>query len=174
MNGNSSEPASKPLARNIDALMKRRQALHQHESLTERIAARLATFSGSIWSVWIHTTVFGVWILINLGSIETVPPWDPTLVVLAMIASVEAIFLTTFVLINQKRQAKNEEERAELTLQTSLLAEHELTRLTRLVIAIAEHQGVPISPDLRLEEVTAELPPETILAEIDRQRPDAE
>jgi uncharacterized membrane protein len=174
MNGHGDRRASKPLARNIDALMKRRQEANEDEGFTERLAAGMAAFSGSIWSVWIHAVVFGSWILINTGLLEIVPAWDPTLVVLAMIASVEAIFLTTFVLMNQRRQARIEDDRAELTLQTSLLAEHELTRLAALVIAIAEHNGVPISPDLRLEEVTAEVPPETILEEIDRKRPDTD
>lgn len=162
--------ASEPLVRNIDALMRRRKEASEHESLTERLAGAMAGFAGSMWSVWIHAAVFGAWILINIQAIRFLPPWDPSLVVLAMIASVEAIFLTTFVLINQRRQARIEDERAELTVQASLLTEQELTRIASLMIAIAKHSGVTVPAELNLEEVTAEVPPETILQELDRTR----
>jgi uncharacterized membrane protein len=57
------------------------------------------------------------------------PPGDPSFVVLAMVASVEAIFLSTFVLISQNRMAAAADKRADLDLQESQLAEHEVTRL---------------------------------------------
>ena len=70
-------------------------------------------------------------------------PFDPfPFVMLAMIASVEAIFLSTFVLISRNRQARLAERRAELDLQISLLAEHEITRLVERLEAVAEHLGV--------------------------------
>ena len=61
--------------------------------------------------------------------IPGVPRWDPSFVVLAMMASVEAIFLSTFVLISQNRMAAAADKRADLDLQISLLAEHEVTKL---------------------------------------------
>jgi uncharacterized membrane protein len=60
-------------------------------------------------------------------------PFDPSFVVLAMFASVEAIFLSTFVLISQNRMNAQADKRAELDLQVSLLTEHEVTRLITLV-----------------------------------------
>ena len=71
--------------------------------------------------------LFGFWIVANLDWVPGVPAWDPSFVVLAMAASVEAIFLSTFVLISQNRMAAD--KRADLDLQVSLLAEHEVTRL---------------------------------------------
>jgi uncharacterized membrane protein len=164
-------PVSEPLARNIDALMQRRRRDVENENVTAKIAARMAAFTGSVWSVLLHAGVFGAWILLNTGAVSLVPPWDPTLVVLAMIASVEAIFLTTFVLMNQRRQARVEEDRAELTLQTSLLAEHEMTKLAGLVLAIARELKVHIPEEAEAEELMQEVSPDTILDEIDRQRP---
>jgi uncharacterized membrane protein len=49
--------------------------------------------------------MFGAWIVANLGVISGIPQFDPSFVILAMIASVEAIFLSTFVLISQNRMA---------------------------------------------------------------------
>ncbi len=162
---------SEPLVRNIDALMKRRRQEAANENITEKLAGRMADFTGSVWSVLFHGLVFGAWILINTGVMPLVSPWDPTLVVLAMIASVEAIFLTTFVLMNQRRQARLEEDRAELTLQVSLLAEHETTKLARLVIAIAEGLKIAVPDDSEIDELTQTVTPEGILREIDRKRP---
>ena len=91
--------------------------------------------------VYLHLSVFGVWILINLGLVPGLGLFDPSFVILAMVASVEAIFLSTFVLISQNRMAASDAKRAELDLQISLLAEHEITKLVALVSAIRQHQA---------------------------------
>ena len=77
--------------------------------------------------VYLHLALFGGWIIVNLGLIPGLRPFDPSFVVLAMVASVEAIFLSTFVLISQNRMAAAADRRADLDLQVSLLAEHEIT-----------------------------------------------
>ena len=59
-----------------------------------------------------------------------------------MMAPVEAIFLSTFVLISQNRMAAAADRRADLDLQISLLAEHEITKLATLAAAIDAHVGV--------------------------------
>ena len=48
--------------------------------------------------VYLHLAIFGFWIVANVGWVPGVPRWDESFVVLAMIASVETIFLSTFVL----------------------------------------------------------------------------
>lgn len=165
-------PVAEPLARNIDALMRRRAAQAANQALPDRLAGLIAAFTGSMWSVVLHATLFGAWIGVNTGILPLVAPWDPSLVVLAMAASVEAIFLSTFVLMNQNRLARMEDERAELTLQISLLAEHEMTKLAGVVTNIAGRLDVATLPAAELEELTQEIEPERILDEIDRKRPD--
>jgi uncharacterized membrane protein len=78
-----------------------------------------------------------------------------------MIASVEAIFLSTFVLITQNRMAAESDRRNALDLQISLLSEHEVTKLIHLTSAIAEHLGV--RPDDEIEELTRDVAPEAVL-----------
>jgi uncharacterized membrane protein len=63
-------------------------------------------------------------------------------VILAMVASVEAFFLSTFVLITQNRMAAAADKRADLDLQISLLAEHELTKVATLLSDMAKQAGV--------------------------------
>jgi len=84
-------------------------------------------------------------------------------VVLAMFASVEAIFLSTFVLISQNRMQEQADKRADLDLQISLLAEHEITRLITLVKAVAEKLEIEASKNPELHELQRDVSPETVL-----------
>jgi uncharacterized membrane protein len=92
--------------------------------------------------VYLHLLLYGAWIAVNLGW-TPLKPFDPSFVILAMEASVEAIFLSTFVLITQNRMAALADRRADLDLQVSLLTEHEVTRVVTLVTAMAERMGCP-------------------------------
>ena len=91
-----------------------------------------------------------------------------------MIASVEAIFLSTFVLISQNRMAAAADKRADLDLQVSLLAEHEVTRLVTLVSGIADRMGVRTEADADLDEITQDVAPEAVLDELEATGPEAE
>ena len=160
----SVEPALTPtLTRNIEALTARRRAVEAEASLQEKAAAAISRFAGSMMFVYIHLVIFGGWILLNLGLIPAIPAWDPTLVVLAMIASVEAIFLSTFVLINQNRMAAQDDARADLDLQVNLLNEHETTRLIAMVDAIARHLKVTPLPEPEIEEMTRDVAPDAVM-----------
>jgi uncharacterized membrane protein len=120
--------------------------------------------------VYLHLAAFGFWIVANLGWIPGVPKWDESFVVLAMIASVEAIFLSTFVLISQNRMAAAADKRADLDLQISLLAEHEVTKLATMVAAIAKHVGVTTEVDHEVEEIKQDVAPEAVLDEIEESK----
>ena len=114
-----------------------------------------------------HLALYGFWIVANLGWIPGVPRWDETFVVLAMIASVEAIFLSTFVLITQNRMAASAEKRAELDLQIGLLTEHEITKVVAMVDAIADHLGIRHEAKEEVEELKRNVAPEAVLDAID-------
>jgi uncharacterized membrane protein len=135
----------------------------------EQIAEAITAFSGSMLFVYLHLALVGFWIVANIGIIPAVPVFDPTFVILATFASVEAIFLSTFVLISQNRAARAAETRALLDLQTSLLAEHEITRLLNLTVAVAKHLGVTAAEDPSLEELKRDVSPEKVLDEIERK-----
>lgn len=122
----------------------------------------ITAFTGSVLFVYIHIVLFGLWILINLGWFPF-PPFDPTFVILAMFASVEAIFLSTFVLISQNRMTALAEKRAELDLQISLLTEREVTRLLTLVTAMAEQMNVQAALNPELAELASDVTPEQVL-----------
>jgi len=161
---------SPTLTRNIEAIVERRRATAAAASVEEKAAGAISKFAGSMMFVYIHLVLFGGWILINVGVAPVLPAWDTSLVILAMMASVEAIFLSTFVLINQNRMAAEDDARSDLDLQINLLNEHETTRLIAMVDAIAQHLGVEIMHPSEVKEMKRDVAPEAVL---DRLESDA-
>jgi uncharacterized membrane protein len=156
------------LEKNIEALVRRRREEDIRREFSEKIADRITAFAGSMACVYVHLVVFGLWIIVNLGWIPGAPRFDPTFVILAMASSVEAIFLSTFVLITQNRMAAAAEKRAELDLQVSLLAEHEITRVIGLVLQIAERLGIDQRDNIEIQELAGDARPEKILDRIEK------
>ncbi|HWM47769.1 MAG TPA: DUF1003 domain-containing protein [Xanthobacteraceae bacterium] len=99
------------VGRNIRALKYKRDEAAANAGVQDGVAAVITRFAGSMTLVALHVVLVAVWIAINLGWIPTVAPFDPTFVILATVASVEAIFLSTFVLITQNRAAEAADRR---------------------------------------------------------------
>lgn len=157
------------LERNIEALIARRRAEETQKTLQDRVADLITGFTGSMTFVYLHVALFGTWIVINLGW-TPLPQFDPSFVILAMFASVEAIFLSTFVLISQNRMAALNDKRADLDLQISLLSEHEITRILQLAISIAEQVGVQQPPPPELDELVQDVDPDVVLDRLDERQ----
>ena len=159
------------LRRNIERLRERREEEARRASLSDKVAERITDFTGSMPFVFIHLAIFGAWIVVNLAGPEAMR-FDPTFVALAMVASVEAIFLSTFVLISQNRMQAQADKRADLDLQISLLAEHEVTKLVTMVSALTNHFGIRTDADDELHEITQDVAPDAVLDEIEATRPE--
>lgn len=157
------------LARNITRLHRRRREEEKAAHPSQRIADRITAWTGSMTFVSVHAIAYGAWIAINLGLVPGLPRFDESFVILAMEASVEAIFLSTFVLISQNRMMAAASKQADLDLQISLLTEHELTRLVTLVEAMAQRLGVESGIEHELEEIKRDVAPEAVLNEIEAQ-----
>lgn len=157
---------SRTLAENIRDLEERRHREAAAASLSARVAERITGFAGSMFFVVLHALIFGGWILANGGWIPGVPAFDPSLVKLAMIASVEAIFLSTFVLISQNRMAAAADRRGDLDLHINLLAEHELTRMAVLLERIAQRLDLHTN-DPEFAEIKQDVEANTVLDALD-------
>jgi uncharacterized membrane protein len=155
------------LRRNIDVLRRRRDQEEATAGPQERLAAAITRFSGSMRFVYAHSLIYGFWIVANLGWVPGIRPWDKSFVILAMVASVEAIFLSTFILITQNRMAMAADRRAELDVQIGLLAEAEITKLVQLVSDIAERLDVPAGEHEEIEEMKRQVAPEAVLDAIE-------
>ena len=155
--------------RNIRSLMEREREQELRRRLEDRIADAITRFAGSMRFVYLHLLLYGGWIVINLGWLP-LRPFDPTFVVLAMVASVEAIFISTFVLISQNRMAALADRRADLDLQISLLAEHEISRVIALVRSIAERMEIEGAHDPELTELARDVEPERVMDRISQEK----
>jgi len=92
-----------------------------------RVADGITRFAGSMWFVYLHIVVFGIWMLVVEKN-----PW-PTL---TLIVSLEAIFLSTFVLIAQNRQSSFQQAKADHDFVESELELKTNTELTRRIHAL--------------------------------------
>ena len=116
-----------------------------------------------------HAIAFSVWILWNLG-IGGLPPFDPfPYGLLTMIVSLEAIFLSIFVLMSQSRESAIAELREEMTLQVNLKIEEEVTKTLQLVAGIYTRLGHKIGEDPELQQMLQPLDPATIERDLMQQ-----
>ncbi|WP_260590750.1 DUF1003 domain-containing protein [Variovorax sp. DXTD-1] len=166
-------PVAGVVDRNIAALVRRRQQKKISTGLQDRIADAITRFAGSMKFVYLHLLIYGGWIVVNLGWVPMVRAFDPTFVVLAMVASVEAIFISTFVMISQNRMAALADQRADLDLQISLLGEHEITKIMTLVTEIAKRMDIPAAHDPELDELQENVSPERVLDRIEQPSKEA-
>jgi uncharacterized membrane protein len=155
------------LERNIRTVIAQRDRRAGRRSLQERLADAITDFSGHMGFVYLHVVWFVGWIGWNLGAFGA-RPFDPyPFGLLTMIVSLEAIFLSTFVLISQNRISDEADRRANLDLQIGLLTEHEVTRGLRMLDQIHHRLGLKEEAGTDLKELEAEVRPEDVLEEIE-------
>jgi len=159
---------SKVVERNIRTIIQLRLKAARERSLQDRSADAITAYSGRMVFVYVHIVWFGLWIVLNTGYLG-LPLFDPfPYGLLTMIVSLEAIFLSTFVLISQNRLSEEVEHRANLGLQIGLLTQHELTRVLQMLDAIQDKLDIKNDEDSELADLERETRPEDVLAEIDR------
>ena len=132
---------SEIVRKNTAAIAEMQRKITQARSFGGRIADGITDFTGSMAFVYVHVIWFTVWILLNVGLIHIphVSEFDKfPFSLLTMIVSLEAIFLSTFVLISQNRLSAASEKRAELDLQVNLLAEQKATKVLEMLDQITE------------------------------------
>jgi len=137
------------------------------QSLTDRLAARVERFAGSPRFIWIHVVWFAAWIIAN--TVLPIRHFDPfPFTFLTLIVSLEAIFMTAFILISQNVSARLNDRRNQLDLQINLLTEQENTRMLKLLVAIGKHLGMRNVDDADLRLLEQETNPEQLARQIDR------
>ncbi len=159
---------SKIIERNIRTMIQLRLKADSERSPQDRAADAVTAFSGSMVFVHLHIAWFAVWVLLNTGRVG-VHPFDPfPYGLLTMVVSLEAIFLSTLVLITQNRMSEEVEHRADLDLHIGLLTEHELTRVLQMLGAIQDKLGIENHAASELADLEMETKPEDVMAEIER------
>lgn len=150
---------------NVDKVSQLEESARQKRTSADRIAEAIANFCGSMTFVWVHVAWFGGWIILNL--IPGIPHFDQfPFTFLTLVVSLEAIFLSTFILISQNLETRISERRSHLDLQLNLLSEQENTKMITILLAIAEKVGVDLSHDPHLEAMGEETMPERLVEQI--------
>lgn len=150
-NGRTSGPRA--VAESVADVVELGRREQEDIGLGERIAHQITRFSGSMLFIWLHVAWFTMWIVINIPGLGW-PPFDRfPFTFLTMVVSLEAIFLSTFVLITQNRQSGEYDRRAKADLQINMIAEREITKVIELVAAIHEHLGIKDPGDAELSEM---------------------
>ncbi|MBI2443527.1 MAG: DUF1003 domain-containing protein [Candidatus Levybacteria bacterium] len=134
----------------VDKITRRRRFIRSFEGkslrgrrFTEKVADQITATFGSFTFAVLHIYWFLLWILINNNLIPGIHPFDPfPYGLLTMIVSLEAIFLSIFVLLSQNRASQVANLREELLLQVDLIAEEEITKVLELLSEIRTKMGI--------------------------------
>lgn len=127
--------------RNIKKIADIEDAQKSNRTVGERMSMLIAAFCGSMTFVWVHVFWFTAWVLLNSVFSFTFDPFPYTF--LTLVVSLEAIFLSTFILISQNNETRLTERRNHLDLQIDLLTEQENTKMLDLLQRIAVKVGIP-------------------------------
>ena len=166
----SSSPTNSPEAaavadvvqRNINDLIAAKQKVDRRKSWSERLAEAFVRFAGTMWFAYLHVAWFSIWI--GISRFQGDNAFDPfPFSLLTTIVSLEAIFLTLFVLVSQNQQALHDEQRTNLNLQIDLLAEHEITRILCLVDQIGKKLNIHQACDSDQAELERDVTPAELL-----------
>ena len=121
----------------IDAIVRQEEESLERRSSSERFADSVGLFAGSIPFVVFHLVLLAGWLLINSVQIPRFQPFDPyPFSLLAMIVAMEAVILSSFILMRQNRMMRRGELRDHLNLQVDLLSEKEITKVLQMVRAV--------------------------------------
>lgn len=154
--------------RNIKTLLEVRRQIDKKRSAGNRIADGITTVAGSLPFLYANIALFVVWLVWNAAWWLGIEPFDPyPFGLLTTMVSLEAIILSVFVLISQRRLSEIADQRADLDLQVDLLAEYETTKILKLVDAIANHLKIEAAKDTELEQLESDVSPETMLREME-------
>ena len=161
---------------NVQRVAKLEEEQLRARSISERIAAAVTRAAGTATFAIAHLVWFTAWIAVNgkwAHRIEPFEPFDPfPFNLLTMLVSLEAIFLSIWILISQNQMTRQAERRAHLDLQINLLAEQESTATLRIVHDIAEHLGIGDRASRRDAELVEETDIERLVSRMDEALPD--
>ena len=140
----------------IDSIVRQEEEALERRSSAERLADAVGGFAGSLPFVLLHLVLLIAWLLVNSGKIPRARPFDPyPFSLLGVIVAVEAVILSSFILMRQNRMMGRGERRDHLNLQVDLLAEKEITKVLQMVRAICEHMGLQhIMADQEIRELS--------------------
>ena len=172
------EPIDKPRCvddltrQNVQAMQRLEVAALASRSRSDKIAGFIARFCGSMPFVWLHVAAFATWLLFN--TLPGLPHFDPfPFTFLTLVVSLEAIFLSTFILISQNYELRTSDRRNQLDLQINLLTEQENTKMLQMLERIGKKLGVSMDDDPAVRILKKATHPEALVEQIEQAQRDS-
>lgn len=160
--------AEHPVGLNVQLIAKLEREMLDQQTLVERVTAAITRVAGSPTFIAVHAVWFATWIVLNTTR-YTFDAYPFSL--LNLVVVLEAVFLTSVVLMTQNRMAQLAERRAHLDLQVDMLAEQELTAMLHMLHGLCTHAGVKVSiRDERVQQLLKETDIHKIAVALDRER----
>jgi|SRR5665213_66430 len=131
------------------------EAVAEHSTRWHIIAERIATLTATQWFVMLNILVFTVWIIVNVYSEKLLgrKPFDePPFALLGFMITIEALFISLFVLISQAQQGVRDRIRADMDYQVNLKAHQEVMQLHQKVDRLQKVIAAPEPGGARGEE----------------------
>jgi len=158
--------------RNVLAISALEEQALARRTRAERLADFVALRAGSLRSVSAHFIFFGGWILWNSARFTSAFRFDrPPYPALSTVVSLEAIFLSLFILMSQNRSNRRAEERAHLDLQVNLLAEDEATKMLHMLRALCAAHHLPEATDPEVTDFLQRTDPALLAEQLERELP---
>ena len=149
----------------------------EHEALARKTTGEafsdfVVSQGGRPLVVILHAIWFATWMAWNSGRVPGIHAFDPfPFMGLSTIVSLEAIFLSLFILVSQNRATRRADERAHLDLQINLMAEREATKMLQLLQALCVYHGLAEATDVEVDEMLRETEPAIIARELEKHLP---
>jgi uncharacterized membrane protein len=151
---------------NVQAMRKLEELAVAKRTGADRAAELVARFCGSITFVWMHAAIFACWIGWNV--LPGLPHFDAyPFTFLTLVVSLEAIFLSSFILIAQNYEMRVTERRSQLDLQINLLAEQENTKILQMLDRMSRKLGLSDEDDPEVRALEQATRPETLAHQIE-------
>ena len=141
----------------------------------DRLADRAGSFVGSLAFVVFQLGFIALWIIVNTGHARLIRPFDPyPFSLLSTVVSIEAVLLSTFVLMEQNGMRRRSEARDHLNLQVDLMAEKEITKVLQILQVLARRLDLrTVMNDQELKEMTEMTSVDTLASRIEAELPTA-
>jgi uncharacterized membrane protein len=158
--------------KNIESIAQLEEEFEKQRTPLDRISDAITRFVGSLRFIVAHAIVYGLWIILNVALPKEMQFDEYPFQFLGVVMAVEAVFLSTFVLMSQNRQNRLSDQWAHLDLQLSLLGEQETTQALKMLKRISDKLGLKdeVQADAELQELVEKTHVQTLVEEIEKAR----
>jgi uncharacterized membrane protein len=157
----------------IDSIVRQEEEALERRSRSERLADAVGSFAGSVFFVVFHLVLVMGWLVLNSRKMPGSRPFDPyPFSLLGVLVAIEAVILSSFILMRQNRMMRRGERRDHLNLQVDLLAEKEITKVLQMVRAICGQMGLKdIIDDREIRELSQNTSIESLSKTLEERLP---